>query len=114
MIYTALTDANIPGVTGVDAVVMPQQCDYPRIRYQRVGVETIQQHDSGDVCDVPSFQIDVYGHNYKQVREIAVAVRATMAAATDFTARFITESGDDYEPEHRLFRVSQDFRVWSD
>lgn len=110
-IYTVLS--RVSNVTGVDAVVIPQQSPFPRIRYQLVSEEPIPAHSSGERCAIPSYQVDAFGYDYHALKQIAADIRQQMVVATEFGATFISTGGDGYDPDTHLFMISQDFQVWS-
>ena len=82
----------------------------PYIVWQRV-VSTINNSTLG-VSDVQNtrVQIDAYAREYPVVDALACAIAAAIAGG--FNGVKLSEQ-DFFEDETRLYRISQDFSVWS-
>ena len=82
----------------------------PYIVWQRV-VSTINNSTLG-VSDVQNtrVQIDAYARDYPAVDALACAIAAAVAGV--FNGVRLSEQ-DFFEDETRLYRISQDFSVWS-
>ncbi len=108
-----VADVTVSGLvaTRVYPMQMPQGATLPAITYQRVAttphddLELTQNHEWVRV------QVDCWAANYAGAKALAVAVRAALQV-TPVYAQLLMEL-DDHEPEEKLYRVIQDFRVWN-
>ena len=112
-----LADATVAGlVTGVHAMVVPQEATYPAVVLSVVGESPIlaqEQTRATRLCR-SMLQVDCYADRYVNAHAVAAAVDVVLSALadpSDLTAQRQV-SLDGYENETQLYRVTADYAVF--
>ena len=107
------TDADIRRMVTrrVYPIVLPQNCDFPAISYQRItGARINDLSGYGNLQDA-RIQVDCWATAYDEVKELGARIHNVMNSATGFKAILITDA-DGYDADAGLFRLSMDFSMW--
>jgi hypothetical protein len=123
-LFTLLTaNAGVTALVGtrVYPVQLPQAPTTPAVSYQ-----LISEHREGSFAG-PSglpgtlIQVDSWSDTYLGVKTLATAVRlaldgyqGTPAGGDRIQASILENQSDIFEPDVKLFRVLQEFRLWWD
>lgn len=108
-----VADATVAGLVGtrVRPMLLNQNETLPAISFSRVAtvphddLELTQNHEWVRV------QVDCWAASYSAAKTLAAAVRAALQAAPVY-GQLLTEL-DDADPDEKLYRVIQDFRIWN-
>jgi len=91
-------------------IMMPEKPTFPAIVYSRIANVPYNTIVSASTLDQVRVQIDIYANTYSAAKTLSASVRTAMEAAS-FKATLQTDQ-DLYEPDVKVYRVSQDFYVW--
>ena len=108
-VFAALNNQT-PAGSRVYPLLRAEGSALPAIVYSRVSNAPINSLDGSSGLDAVRIQIDTYAATYAQAKAIADQVRGLMQAGL-FKALLQTDF-DAYEPDTKLFRVTQDFACW--
>jgi len=113
-LYTLLTTATSPQLSQVYPIVIPQQAEYPAVRYVRITSTREMNHDAVESWVRSVFQIDCYGSSYNAALDTAETFKG---ALYDYTGGSIQKARLDFEAESLeddtdLYRVMQQFTIW--
>ena len=114
LIFTALTtNANIKRMVTrrVYPIVLPQNCDFPAISYQRVTGVRVNDLSGYSNLQNAHVQIDSWATSYNEVKELGAYIHTTMNGANTFKSLLISDS-DGYDADAALYRLSMDFSAW--
>ncbi len=113
-IFTVLTgNANVKRMVArrVHPIVLPQNCDFPAIVYQRItGVRVNDFSGYGNLQNA-HIQIDCWAASYNEAKELGAYIHTAMDGATTFKSLLVSDS-DGYDADALLFRVTMDFSAW--
>lgn len=115
-IYTALTASSYVTVTGgastrIYPMTLPQNPSYNAITYTRVSGGPDYTLSGASGKEQASIQVDCWSMTYSGSKNLANMVRKVMEESTTYDATMVGES-DIFEPEGRIYRVSQDYSCW--
>lgn len=119
-IYERLTTyAGLAALVGarVYPVILPQSPALPAVTYTKVTNEHVQSHGGASGLAMPRFQVDSWATTYASAKAVAEQVRLALlgfrgAVAGVLIGGVLAETETDvYEPETRIYRVSQDYRI---
>jgi hypothetical protein len=113
-IFTLLTgNANIKRMVTrrVYPIVLPQNCEFPAISYQRVTGARINDLSGYGNLQNALIQVDTWATSYDEVKELGAHIHTAMNGSGTFKALLITDS-DGYEADAGLFRLTMDFSAW--
>lgn len=106
-IYTALSSlAN----GKVYPLVSPEKVETPYIVYSKVSSTPENTLNGGSTIDLIRIQVDVYAATYAAVKTLAESTRSALENGA-VKATIQTEQ-DLFEPDLKVYRVSQDYYVW--
>jgi len=113
-IYTLLTTTTSPQLTEVYPVVIPQQAEYPAVRYVRITSSRDMNHTEVESWVRSVFQIDCYGNSFNAALDLSENVKA---ALNDYDGGVIQRIRLDFEAESLeddtdLYRVMQQYTIW--
>lgn len=91
-------------------IMMPEKPTFPGIVYSRIANLPFNTVVAPSTLDQVRVQIDSYATTYSAAKSLAASVRTAMEGAS-FKATLQTDQ-DLYEPDVKVYRVSQDFYVW--
>jgi hypothetical protein len=105
--------ARLTGIAGgrVYPVILPQDPTLPAVTYQQIA-----HADANVTLRTAYAQVDCWASSYAEVRAIASQVAGAMhlfrgtAANTTVSIRHTTET-DLFEPDTKLYRISQDYTL---
>lgn len=102
----------LDGLVGgrVYPLVMPEKGTKPAIVYTRIGSNPENTLDGGATIDQIRIQVDTYANTYAETKTISASVRSIMESAS-FKGTLQSDQ-DLFEPDIKLYRVSQDYYVW--
>jgi hypothetical protein len=106
-IYTALS-AIASG--RVYPLVIPEKSPMPAIAYLRIASTPENTLDGGATIDQIRIQVDTYANTYAEAKTVSASVRTAMESAS-FKGTLQTDQ-DLFEPDVKLYRVTQDYYVW--
>ena len=85
----------------------------PYIVYQRISSDPVSSLDGNSGLDAVRVQIDCYARTSIDAWSIARSVRAALTTgAAALRPLLINESDAPPDPSARLYRVTQDYRMW--
>lgn len=82
----------------------------PAVVYSRVGNAPVTSLQGSSGLDQVRIQIDCYATTYAGAKNLAASIRPLLENA-DFKALMQTDF-DFYEPDTKVFRVTQDYYCW--
>ncbi len=91
-------------------MMMPEKPTFPAIVYSRISSLPFNTIVSASTLDQIRVQVDIYANTYSAAKTLAASVRTAMEAAA-FKATLQTDQ-DLFEPDVKVYRVTQDFYVW--
>lgn len=101
-------------------IVLPQDSTFPALTYQLISAPRELTHDGPSGVAWNRIQIDCWASTYLEAKQLATTVRRWLngwrgrVGDEDVQLMQNLNSRDLYEPETRLYRVSQDWGVWAD
>jgi hypothetical protein len=99
--------------TRVYPVVMPQGVSaFPSLVYARVSNNRIYSLSGYSSMENVTIQFDSLAEGYDVCRALADAVHDVLVASNTFGCILKSED-DSYEPEEKLYRVTQEFSIWN-
>lgn len=113
-IYTALSaDSTVAALvaTRIYPVLLPLSVVMPAICYQTIATTPQNGFDGNHSLDQVRAQVDSWSTTLTEAQALAAAVRAAMAVAPLYGLPLM--SFEDYDSETQLYRVVQDFSIWS-
>lgn len=120
-IYTHLVgNAGVLALAGnrVYPLNLPQNPSYPAITYRRVTTRRVMAHDGPEDLGFPRFQFDCYAVGYREVRDLANALRAAlngyrgiMGGGVEVDGVIFLNEVDDFGDTAEVFRVTVDFLI---
>jgi hypothetical protein len=100
----------ISGIVGrCYPLTVPEKPIAPYAIYSQVSVIPNLSVQNSISLDNTRLQVDIFAKDYAQCQSLSLLVRAALLALGVQPL----SSGDLYESEVKLFRVSQDFSIWS-
>lgn len=113
-LYALLTSRISPATNDVYPITIPQEVDYPAIRYARISSTREMNFDEVENWVRTVFQFDVYAETPIGAISTAESVKA---ALNDYSGGGIQKIRLDtefemYEDEVDLYRVMQQFTIW--
>lgn len=106
-IYTALSGL----ASGrVYPIVMPEKGTVPAIVYQRISSTPENTLDGGATIDQIRIQVDTYAKTYAEAKNLASQVRTALESSS--AKATLQTDVDFFEPDVKLYRVTQDFYCW--
>lgn len=123
MSFEADLKAHLQGASAISAltddriypVLRPQGAGLPAVTYQIIARDHQVNLDGGDSSlRQLRVQLDCWARSHEDAMNLLDAVIARLdTAASSFRAVLIAGAGDeDYEPETKLYRRTQDFSCW--
>lgn len=113
-IYTVLTgnaDVKRMVTRRVYPIVLPQNCDFPAVSYQRItGVKVNDLQGYGNLQNA-RIQVDAWAKSYDEVKQLGAYIHTAMNGAGTFHSLLVTDS-DGYDADAGLFRLTMDFSAW--
>lgn len=107
--------AVLNGATAAADRVYPVEADQnaiaPFIVYQRISSDPVSSLNGNSGLDSVRVQIDCYAQTNEQAWTMARAVRTALNGQS-FKPLLLTESDAPPDPSTRLYRVTQDYRLW--
>lgn len=102
----------LDGLAGgrVYPLVMPENGTKPAIVCLRIASTPENTLNGGATIDQIRFQIDTYANTYAEAKSLSASVRTAMESAS-FKGTLQTDQ-DLFEPDVKLYRVTQDYYVW--
>ena len=98
-------------------MILPDDCQYPAISYQRISETPDYTLDGPGTFDEVRLQIDCWAETALQTRALADVIRTSIDGLSG-TCSGLTiwnamrdNAQDFYEPDHRLYRHSVDYRI---
>lgn len=95
----------------VAAGMLPEGELRPYVTYSLVTGERIGSMTDSGLMRHARIQLDCWSPNYKEAKQIALAVQGAMEASALFDVVFIADQ-DLYDTETKLHRVIVDYSVW--
>jgi hypothetical protein len=94
-------------------MVAPDGAVRPYLVYQRIAntVNNVLSGNGNPPIDNTRFQVDVWADSYGSAQATAGAVKAAMLAWS--LQNVLLQEADQYESQTHLYRVLQDYSVWS-
>lgn len=91
-------------------LVAPEKVVAPFIVYTRIASTPQNQLNGSATLDQVRIQVDTYANTYSAVKALGVQVRSAIEGSSA-KATLQTEQ-DFYEPELKLYRLTQDYYCW--
>lgn len=91
-------------------LVMPEKSVMPAIVFLRIASTPENTLNGGATIDQIRFQVDTYANTYAEAKSVSASVRTAMESAS-FKGTLQTDQ-DLFEPDVKLYRVTQDYYVW--
>jgi hypothetical protein len=92
-------------------LIAPDKVVKPYIVFQVVSNVPSVSLDGPNGTENRRVQIDLWGKSYGEVKALEVAVKAAMVSASFVNVPLST--GDLYESDTQLYRVTMDYSIWS-
>lgn len=89
----------------------PDKTERPYIVYQVVSNVPSVSLDGPNGTENRRIQIDVWGASYNEVKTLELSVKTAMNSA--LFCNIPLSTGDLYEPDTQLYRVTMDYSIWS-
>ena len=114
-----LADAAVAAlvVTRVHPDKIPQNSQFPAIRYQRIFTDQVHSHQGATGLAFASMQVDCYAATAAVVNDLAEKVRLALAGfsgtvgATVFRVMLLEDDSSEIEPDGELYRRIQEYLV---
>lgn len=91
-------------------LVAPEKVTFPCIVYSRISSTPENTLDGGATIDLVRIQVDTYANTYSAAKVLAGSVRSALENS-NVKATLQTDQ-DLFEPDLKVYRVSQDYYVW--
>jgi hypothetical protein len=88
----------------------PEKVTFPCIVYFRINSSPVNTIDGGATLDLVRIQVDTYANTYSAAKVLAGSVRSALENS-NVKATLQTDQ-DLFEPDLKVYRVSQDYYVW--
>lgn len=95
----------------ITPLVRMQSVAPPAITLQRISMVPTNHLGGSSSLDSNRVQLDVWASSYSSAKAIAVACRAALAAANHQMLLEVDQYDAEVDPE--LFRITQDWSVWT-
>lgn len=91
-------------------LVAPEKVAAPFIVYSRIASTPENTLDGGSTIDLVRIQVDTYASTYSACKSLADSVRVQMESGV--VKSTMQTDQDLFEPDLKLYRISQDYYVW--
>jgi hypothetical protein len=91
-------------------LVAPEKVVAPYIVYSRIASTPENTLDGGATIDLVRIQVDTYHNTYSAVKSLAESVR--LALESSGAKATLQTDQDLFEPDLKVYRVSQDYYCW--
>lgn len=112
--YSLITSRTSPVLTNVYPVTIPQEVEYPAVRYARISSVRGMNFDEVENWVRTVFQVDTYAETPNQAISTAETIKAAINdyRGGDIQGIRLDSEFEMYEDGVDLYRVMQQFTVW--